>query len=59
MHDDRNYQVVAPNGYRSGWLTQDAALSRAAKLQEEMRLAGWSGVARVYFRNGTEVEAQK
>lgn len=55
MIDDRIYTVTAINGFRRGSLTREAAIALAKRMNEQMREAGWSGNARVWYRDGTEV----
>jgi hypothetical protein len=55
MIDTKTYYVTAINGYRSGWMTLSQAQTHAAKLQDQMKVAGWRGKARVHYRDGTEV----
>ena len=54
--DDRNYSVVSINGFRRGNLTLPDARTLAARMREQMRTAGWSGEAVIYYRDGTEVK---
>ena len=54
--DERTYTVVGINGYRSGSMTHAEAVALAAKMQQEMRAAGWRGDMKVFYRDGTEVD---
>ncbi len=54
--DDRIYTVVGINGYRRGNLTKEQAFNLAENLTNQMKIAGWAGKVRVYYRDGTEVE---
>lgn len=51
--DDRLYTVVGVNGYRMANQTWKEACRIARRMAEEMRLAGWRGEMRVYYRDGT------
>jgi len=53
--DDKNYAVVGINGFRRGCLTRDQAFDLAKKMSEQMKLFGWAGKVRVFYRDGTEV----
>jgi hypothetical protein len=56
MYDDKTYSVVGINGYRQGNLTKEQAFKLAQKLTNEMKITGWSGKVRVYYRDGAEVK---
>jgi hypothetical protein len=53
--DDCCYSVVGINGYRKGNLFREEALDHAARLVEDMKQAGWRGLVRVHYRDGSEV----
>jgi hypothetical protein len=55
--DERIYTVTGPRGLRRGNLTRVEAEDTARALREEATLAGWSGVYRVVYRDGTVVWA--
>lgn len=56
--DTKTYAVVGINGYRQGGLTKDQAFALAARLREQMRTAGWAGVVRVHYRDGSVVKEE-
>ena len=57
--DERTYSVTGPNGYRRAGLSHAQAVAHAESLAEQMRTAGWRGVARVHYRDGSEVASIK
>lgn len=57
--DEKNYSVTTINGYRVGNLTREQAEKRAARLVEEMKRAGWAGIVRIHYRDGSTVEKFK
>lgn len=53
--DEKNYAVVGINGFRKGGLTRDEATQLASRMRHQMKVAGWAGKVRIYYRDGTEV----
>jgi hypothetical protein len=53
--DEKNYTVVGINGFRRGSLIRIEAFALARKMQEQMQQNGWSGLVKVYYRDGKEV----
>ena len=53
--DEKNYTVVGPNGFRRGGMRRGEALRLAARMREQMVIAGWAGTVNVYYRDGSRV----
>lgn len=52
---ERNYTVTCINGYRKTNLTREDAIDHAIQLNSHLRMAGWQGRARVFYRDGSEI----
>lgn len=58
MFDDRNYSVTANRGFRRSSLTLKEATLLVARLREFERTQGVEWSARVYYRDGKEVDIE-
>ena len=57
MIDTRVWAVSGPYGYRVGGMTREQADWHHDKLVRDMRTAGWAGVVRTIYRDGTCVHS--
>lgn len=56
MYDDKNYSVTCINGFRRGSLTKAQAIDLANSMNRQLKQYGWRGKARIWYRDGTEVD---